>query len=257
MRKTRKLYLGKLTNEQWLEYLREIKALIEEYGPSALGLAVIFSVFCALYDKACIAIKAIRESIFTPLIAKADKIRDYDYNQFQKKIKDALRHYDDNIRFAAEKLHIVSKRYGNVAAEEYNDESASIMLFVKEVRDNFMDEVNILELGTLLNTLEQHNDEFRVLMNQREQEYYLKTQLKMTVPELRKAGGDCYHDMTDITDAMNIINNTPTVTEFLDKIDLKIEHYSQIIAKKDGVNKAKKAKKDGETEETGETVNND
>ena len=251
MKRTRSLKLGNLTNEQWLEFLTEVKLLIEGYGASSLGLAILYAVFCALYAKACIAIKAIRESIYTPMIAKADKVRDFDYNEFRKKIKDYRKHYDEIIRNAAEKLYIVSKRYGNVAAEEYNDESATIMLFISEVRDNFMDEVNILGLSNLLDTLEQHNNEFRVLMNQREQEYHQKTQLKMTVPEIRKAGGDCYHDMTDVVDAMQLLNNTPTISEFFDILDLKIEHYRKIIARKEGVNKAKK---DGETGEAVETV---
>ena len=245
---------SKLTNEQWLEFKTEKRVLINEFGATQLGISVDFAISCSLHDKACIAIKAIRESVYTPQIEKADKIRDYDYNEFRKTVNDSRKHYDPVIRNAADTLHIVTKRYGNVAKEEYNDESATIMLFVNEVRDNFMNEVNILGLNNLLNTLEQHNDEFRVVMNKREQEYFQKTQLKMTVAEIRKAHDDCDRDMADRVNAMNLLNPSPVITEYMEKLNLKIAHYNRIVANKEGKNKAKKNKGEaGETEESGET----
>jgi hypothetical protein len=255
MEKLNRAKTSYMTNDQWYEFKSEEKNLMNEHGTQQLNVGSDFTVAGSLLSKARIAIKALKESKYTPLIEEADKVRDFDYNEMKKKVKTYLKHYDSTKQNAATILYMVIKRYGNVPKEEYNTESGSIELFVAELRDNFMDEVNILELENLLNELELHNNDFRALMNKREQEYFQKTQLKMTVPEIRKAHDDCSRNMAERIYATGLLNPSAVVNEYVEKFNLKVEHYNWLLATKEGRNKAKKA---GETTEveTEETESN-
>ena len=243
-KKVKKAKLEKLTNEQWLELHTEAKLLMEELNPVTLKLGPEFINYCLSYDKAVLSIKDVKASVVTPEIKEADKIRDYDYNQIRKTVKSCLKHYDPIIRSAAEKINIVLKRYGDVTTEEYNDESATIMRFIQELMSNFSAEINALELTNTVNALRIHNDRFRTLMAKREKEYYAKSKTVVPVPQARKEHDDCYrNEIVAKVDAMLLIDNTALLDDFVDRLNLKVDHYNRLVAIKEGRNKAKREKK--------------
>ena len=248
MAKTKKAKLEKYQNRQLIRFINEIILLILQYGPTVLQIVQEYAKLVDLRDKARKILRITKESAFTSQIETADDDRDKIIITFNNQVYTSRTHYDPVIKEAARKVYIVSKRYKNMVRQEYNKESTSIEDLIAELRDNLMNEINILGLSNFLDDLEAANNVLIDLMEAREAEYLSKLPIdsvtgeKMHFEDVKKAIFACYRDTVTRIDAVIILNNTPVINEFHLKFNLKIDHYNWIAAIREGRNKARRNK---------------
>ena len=246
MLKIKKANLEEMQNPQLVKYIGEFIVLNEVYSPVTLGIVQEQARLNALLGKAKQILKVTKESAFTEQIVKDDNNRDKLIIGFMSTVDSSRKHYDPIIKESARKVHIVSKRYKNLAREEYTKESTDLDNFIGELRANLMNEINILGLSDYLDKMEIANNQFNDSMAAREEEYYEKfptddvTGEKINFDDVRKLIYACYRGTIKRIEATLVLNNTPVITEYVMKLNLKIAHYDRIIAMRKGRNKAKR-----------------
>ena len=238
--------LKDMQNKQLVRYIGEFTVLVDQVSATTFNIVTQRARLGVLCTKAEEILDITIKSIYTPQIKKKDDKRDGIFITFRNVSKANLTHFDPVIREAAEKLDLVLDRNKDLPDEEYNKETTSINSFLREVRSNLMPEVNILGLANVLDELETVNNELVDLMETREAEYYGKlpiddeTGKKINFENVKKLIIECYKDIMKHINATVVLHNTPVITEFVKKLNLKIEHYDRIIAMRKGRNKAKR-----------------
>ncbi|MDR2652936.1 MAG: DUF6261 family protein [Prevotellaceae bacterium] len=232
-----------LRNEEWFQFYTEFKTLVEQYTPAALNIDTLFATFLTLYDNADNTLEVIRKSAITEQLAEADNARDIVFRGFVEAVKSGLHHFDANRREAAKRLQIALNHYGNIARKSYDEETASIYNFLQEMNGAYAADVATLNLTDWITQLDADNRAFDALQQARYTEGEAKTDIR--VVEVRKELDRNYRDILDRIDASILLNGETQYAPFVKALNIRVEHYSDIIAQRKG--RAAK-KKDDEKE---------
>ncbi|MDR2824712.1 MAG: DUF6261 family protein [Prevotellaceae bacterium] len=226
-----------LRNEEWFQYYSEFKTLVEQYTSAALNIDALFTEFLTLYANADEALEIIRKSASTEQLAEADSARDMVFRGFAEAVKSGLSHFDPEKREAARKLKIVFDHYGNIARKSYDEETAVIYNFIQEMTGICAADITKLGLGDWVNQLDIDNQAFDAILNVRYDENAEKTTLRM--PAVRKETDRNYRDMIDRIDASILLNGEAQYAPFVNALNIRVEHYSNIIEQRKGWNAKK------------------
>ena len=89
-----------------------------------------------------------------------------------------------------------------------------------------------LYLQDYIDKLDTANNEFQKLMLARVQE---KSELpKDRMIDIRREMGKCYVEIIARIEAVSILRPSPAVTAFIDKLNINIKYYNDVIAKRKG-----------------------
>ena len=232
--KCKRFRIVHLRNEEWFQFFTEFKSLVEQYHPGTLNIEALFAVFVTLYIDADNALEIIRKSATTEQLAEADRSRDIVFRGFSDAVKSASSHFDPAKREAARRLQIVIDHYGNVARQSYDTETASIYNFVQEMNGTHAAEVATLGLEDWIRQLDADNQAFDALNQTRYTEKEGMPDLRMN--DIRKKIDRNYRDMLDRIDASILLNGETQYAAFVNALNLRIEHYDNIIAIRKGEN---------------------
>lgn len=241
--KCKRLKTGNLRNEEWFQFFTEFKAIVEQYYPGTLNIEALFAVFVVLYADVDEAMEVIRKSATTEQIVEADNNRDVVFRGLSDAVKSAVSHFDPVKSEAARRLQIVLDQYGNVARKSYDAETASIHNLVQEMNGARAADIALLGLGDWITRLDADNQTFEALKNIRYSEEEGKPAFR--VNELRKKIDRNYRDTLDRIDASILLNGEAQYAAFVNAHNIRVDHYSNIIAQRKGWN----AKKKDETEQ--------
>ena len=240
-----------LRNEEWFQFYTEFKSLVEQYGSSALNIDTLFSVFASLYANADEALEVIRKSATTEQIEEADVVRDGTLRGFTDAVKSSKNHFDTEKRDAARKVQIVIDQYGNIARKAYDNETASIHNFLQEMRGNCSTDIAKLGLNEWIDELDNNNQTFSRLMDNRYTEGAGKTYLRMV--DVREKTDRCYRDMIDRIDAIMLINGDEGYAPFVNELNVRVVRFENMLSARKGRSDSKK-KKEEEAKKQAEDV---
>jgi hypothetical protein len=108
------IHLNNMRNDAHFQFHTEFKDLVVQQNPLTLKVKPQFDGYLPLYNRVDDALKKIVKSEFTAKIHEADKARDEIYLGIVETNTAALRHFNPNVRQAAERLKILFDTYGNV-----------------------------------------------------------------------------------------------------------------------------------------------
>jgi hypothetical protein len=246
MKKTKKIYLHSLRNEEWFNFFTEFKAIVEKFSPEKLKIEKPFALFGSLYILVDGIIERIRKNKMTAHIFELDKQRDTTFRGLVHTIDSYTYHFDITKQKAAKNLSTVLSHYGNLADKPYNEETSGIYNFLQELRTNYGDEIDILELAPWLDDLEQKNSEFGKAILDRNQDEANKSELRLI--DVRKDIDQCYTDIMERIEASALLeedeNQKNFYETFLKELNTNIKRYMDIIAQRKG-----RAEKNKEEEE--------
>jgi hypothetical protein len=237
--KCKRFKTDRLRNEEWFQFFTEVKALIEKHNPGALNIDVLFAAFIILYAAADEAMEIIRKSANTELIAAADQARDMTFRGFAEAVKSASKHFDHVKREAARRLSIVFDHYADTPRKAYDAETAAIHNFLQEMNGANANDVAILGLNDWVRQLNTENDAFDTLQKARYDEITEKTSFRMQ--EVRKDTDRNYRDMLNHIDASILLNGESRYAPFVNALNVRVEHYRNIIAQRRGRKKEKES----------------
>jgi hypothetical protein len=216
-----------LRNEEWFNFFTEFKTFVEKTSPEVLDIEALFIVFICLLKEADEALEKIKKSNFTAAIIQADECRDDAFRGLSYSARSALFHFDESKKAAAERLVTILDHYGNIADKPYNEETASIYNFLQDIRNQYSDEIDILDLSGWLNELERTNNEFEQIILKRNQEYAGRTELNMF--NVRKKTDRAYLDIIERIEALALIQGEEKFRDFFKTLNANIERYKIAI----------------------------
>ncbi|MDR2127408.1 MAG: DUF6261 family protein [Prevotellaceae bacterium] len=243
--KIEKLRTENLHNEEWFMFYTEFKTLVENCETATLNIDSLFATFLTLYANADAALEVIRKSAITEQIAEADNERDIVFRGLAEAVKSALYHFNVAKRQAAKRLQVVLDHYGNIARKSYDEETAAIINFLQELNGEYAADISLLGLNEWVTQIDGSNRAFDALQQARYAEGAAKTDIRMV--DVRKETDRIYRSMIDRINASILLNGETQYAPFVKDLNIRVEHYGNIISQRKG--RTDKKKNDKEKQE--------
>ena len=239
------LSLSRLKNAEHLQFQTEFKTEVEKKTATALGIDTQFANYLLKYKEEDEALVYIRKSSQTDLLNEADSYRDRIFRGLCDTNRAALNHFIPEKAEAARKLNIVFDTYGNITVEAYDEETAKINSLIKELRDNHANDLDLLALNEWVDELENANNKFVDIKNERYTEESSKTSLRMK--KVRTEIDALYKEIVNRINAQILLNGDTNYIDFVSALNQRIENVKLVLAKRKG---GKGGDEEGGTEET-------
>ncbi|MDR0757254.1 MAG: DUF6261 family protein [Tannerella sp.] len=227
-----RINLAALRNEEWFQFMTEIRDLIVLFTAEALFIVELFVQFLKLYADADVAIEIIRKSPETEKMTEADHLRDQTFHGLNNTIRAALYHYDPKQSEAARQLTILLDRFGNLARKAPNEETAGLYNFIQELEGQYAGFVTTLGLTEWVKELSMRNDAYETLVKARNEE--VATRPKIRVKSVRNELDDVYRQIVERIEALCIVNGPEQFAPFIDRLNAFITRYNHVIAQRHG-----------------------
>jgi hypothetical protein len=228
------LHFNDLQNEEHVQFGTDFVTLVQTNGPDKLTIGPFYNVYSPLFDNEQTAFKKILKSPFTEDLVQADSKRDFTFRGISDDVTSKLRHFDPNQQAAAKRLKVVFDTYGNLSRKALDKETAGITKLIAELRANYAEEIATLGLADWIARLEAENNTFSGLALSRYSEEESKTQLNMK--EVRTQVDDAYRKIVKRINALIEINGEEAHAGFVLALNLRIQHYNNLIARRQGHN---------------------
>lgn len=255
--KTENVHLSHLRGEEHFQFGEDVIAAIKAATPEALHVEQLYNTFVAVHGEEDEVLEQIRKSALTGKIDAADAARDNIFYGLSEAIRSSARHFTATIREAARSLGIPMNTYGNIATRNYAEQTAATYNLVQELRTNYGEEVNTLNLAPWLTELERLNNIVAGLLRQRDTENTGRTTLQLK--EVRARADEAYRALINAVESLSIVaamglgsENLGTAAvydAFIAGLNTTIKRYNNIIAVRRGHAKAKKEAEEKEKKE--------
>jgi hypothetical protein len=199
-------------NELHFRFHSENKVLYELHDPNRLGIRDFIDPFGQALQDEDTALEHIFKSAETNRIAEADKRFDFSFLGMKDYANCCLKHYQVEVRYAAENLDVVFEKYGNIAKLPYRQELAASYNLVQDLYSRNAD-IETLKLIPWIDAHQKAADELAALLDKRTEETAHQTNL--TVKDTRQEVDSYYYQITDRIDAMININGASFAEEFI------------------------------------------
>lgn len=229
------LKLTNLHNEEHFQFDAEFKGLVETHKAANLGIEQDFASYITLFNSEDEALKNIRASLHTKNLADADFKRDETYRGMYNMVKTASNHFRDDVKQAGIRLRTIMENYSNVASLPYDQETATLGHLLESLTAANATDLALTGIAEWVAELQAQNTAFNTLLQTRYTESAGKTQVNLR--ETRLAMDEVYHRMVKRINALILINGDSTYADFVTDLNLRIQHYNNLLALRKGRNK--------------------
>ena len=228
-----RITLDKLRNEEHFRFMTIIRAFLGLKTPEEMGLTPeLVTKFESYYNAEDISLEQLVKSGYTDKIKNADSERDDIFKYLKNTVKTFLKHFDAAKREAAETLIILFDKYGDVAAKDYDNETAAVYNITQDLYDKYSAEVALLGIADSVEKLEELNDICGSLIDNRDLEKSEKPAIK--VPEARKAIDECYMEIVARIEAFMLLNPAHGLESEINKLNATVTRYNNRLAQRKG-----------------------
>jgi hypothetical protein len=230
-----RINLNQLKNETHVQFNESIHSVLVKNDPQALGIAPLYALYKAAFDKELSALDFIRKSEFSQQIAAQDHVRDSIFRGLVDAIKSFMHHYDPSRRDAAQRLHDVFVHYGNIAQKTFDDETAAINDLNRELQTPALAAaVTLLGLAHWQNQLVAENTKFEQMMMNRYSETAEKTPYRMKT--VRAEVDKYYHAIVNQLENLSLTGIT-AIDGCIKEMNAVIDRFRNILAQERGERK--------------------
>jgi hypothetical protein len=227
-----------LRNNEHFQCQTEFKALVENYQ-HPLNIDALFNDnYLPLYAEEDEAILKISKNTFTEDRLEADRRRDMTFRGMVDMSKAALNHFDENIVASAKRLKILFDTYGNIAQLPLQEETSAIYNLLQELGEKYSMDASAAGLSPWIIKLTEDNNAYEELVKKGYSEEAAKTELR--VKEVRTKIDKVFRQIIDRLEALMLIEGESNYIEFVKKLNVQLEKYSNILAQRQGRAAAKK-----------------
>ncbi|MDR1725847.1 MAG: DUF6261 family protein [Bacteroidales bacterium] len=205
MIKIKKLHLPHLRNEEWFEFMREIKQLITMDTVVCESMSDEMETLTELLHKAELALRQMRKSEISQEIVALDRKRENIYTGLKYHLLSAKYHFQTQKQNAGQVLLTVLKSYGNIFKQTYYEESGTIQHLTEILQNKYGNEVSILGIEEWISQLQSVNEEFFTALQNRNKEQGQK--IKFTMADVRLQTDICYRSITEKLEALALLNS--------------------------------------------------
>ena len=245
----------KLHNAEHFEFINVVIRVITMFiegnplGQVARDITMLFNILKASFVIEDDAFKLIMKSSLTRLIGELDIVRDNDITNFTVNVRALQSHFQQAVRDAAYRVMVELKGFGEINRKGYDAETAYITNLVQSLRGKLADDVATLGLTEWVEQIDRSNIAFAEAAFDRSKEQTEKNSLAR-MRDARLTTDSNYRPIVNRINAAIEYNGPQEYEAFVAEINTQIKHYNDIIARRKGVNAAKKKDKDEEGEES-------
>ena len=226
-----------LRNHEHFQYQKELNTLFNQFDTAMLKIKHLADKHYLLFVNEDEALMKITKNTFSKTKTEVDAERDRIYRGLVDTIKAATNHYHLPLRDNATRIQIPIKTYGNVSILPLNEETSAIYNLANELRDNFLEDVDALQLHPWIDELEACNIRYEESVQNSNNEELSKTELKMK--EVRVEMDTLVRQLFDRVEALLLIEENVIYIEFIKPLNKITEKYKLSIAQRQGRNAAK------------------
>jgi len=240
--KISKIHTIHLRNDEHFQFHTEFRDLAAKETPQKLKIQQQFEAYLPLYGREDEALKKINKSSLTVQIQEADKARDEIFLGMAETAKAALRHFNPEVRAAAERLKVVFDTYGNVAVKPLNEQTSAVYNLLQELQGKYAQDSQTIGITQWAAELQTLNNAFSGLMKERFDE--TASRCDIVLREARAELDLSYFAIREKINALVIVEGVADYENFIRTLNAVVAKYTAILNSRLG----KRGKK--ETENT-------
>ena len=141
-------------------------------------------------------------------------------------------HFDKDVQTAAAVIMRIVDQVGDIRKQNYNQESTSISSLVNQLKGNYLQEITKCNSLETLNKLEEANNAFINQFGSRTNEE--SARLSGDVRLARIPVDKSFHDITNVINAMVLVNGEADYASFIDKVNYLIDYHKNTIKMRKG-----------------------
>ncbi|MDR2980807.1 MAG: DUF6261 family protein [Puniceicoccales bacterium] len=231
----RTVEFSRLRNEEHFEFHFEFKQLVSECVLTGAFQSLV-SIYRQSFEELNDSLEVIRKSIYTGQMVTADKWRDATYRRIRFAVEEFQHHFDPEKCLAAEKVFIVIRHYGDISRAARDNKTSAFMNMIQDLRDKRIGDLQLLGLVDWMCELEENNERYRRLKEQRYTEQAQQPAKK--VWEARQAVDADYETiMYHMAVHMKLNPSDEVVAMLATEISARVNSYRWLLAQRRGIAK--------------------
>ncbi|MDR1829246.1 MAG: DUF6261 family protein [Candidatus Fibromonas sp.] len=242
--KISKIHTIHLRNDEHFQFHTEFRDLVQKETPLKLKIQQQFEAYLPLYGRADEALKKINKSSLTAQIQEADKARDEIFLGMAETAKGALKHFNPEVRAAANRLKMVFDTYGNVAVKPLNEQTSAVYNLLQELQGKYAQDAEAVGITQWAVELQARNNAFSGLMKERFDE--TASRCDIVLREARVELDQSYFAIREKINALAIVEGEADYENFIRTLNAVIAKYTAILNSRQG----KRGKKETENTQT-------
>lgn len=220
--------LSRFQNDEHYNFHTDVNGLITYFTAASLLIVAEYATYSPLLEDEGDALNFVRKSSYSLALSESDKVRDNTIYGMDDAISSGLKHFDAAVRAASGRLKILRDSSGDIARKAYNKETGDIIKLIADLKGAYAADVATAKISDWATELESNNNDFVGVQKTRYDEAGEKTRLRMK--EVRIDVDEAYRAMVDKINALIIVNGEAPYVDFVKKLNLRIEAYTNNLA---------------------------
>jgi hypothetical protein len=216
-----------LANETFFRFMSENKVYYHKYNPKTLEIAELLYEYDNALGDLDTALERIRKSSETDRIAALDAEFDTTFSSMEGYVRVCLKHFNMDMRHAAENLAVVFDKYGNIGRQPYRQELGSSVNLLQDLRARPAD-VDVMQLQPWMEAHEGAANALAALLDARTGEDAQQTEIR--VIDARRRMENIYQPITDRLDAVINLRGKDFAGGFYAEYNAHATEYKNTLA---------------------------
>lgn len=230
--KIERMKLSALRNEEHYQLTCEQAQQFAEHCPVKQQLEPQLNRLNELLIDERAALLVVRKSAISDMLSEAHKVRGTVYRCLTGAVNFHSNHFDPVKKAAAKRISVLLDHYGNLAEHPYNDATVAVGKLVDEAMGAYKNDFEMLDLLVWVTELQDKNNSFNDLMQQRYDSELAKTDLKMR--DVRTQVDAALRDLIERINAMILLNGPAGFETLVAAVNNHFAKYRMFLGQRKG-----------------------
>lgn len=227
--------LSRFQNEEHYKFYTDVNGLINLLPVESLPIAGEVATIKKLYTDEGEALNYVRRSIYSTQLGQADLKCNETLEGMEHAIDSGLNHYNSAVRESATRLKTLWDTNGDIKHKAQKNKSGAIIKLIADLKGPYASDISALGMDGWVAELSSDLAAHDAIEDSRYDEKDGKTHLRMK--DVRKEIDAAYHAFTEKTNALIIVNGEAPYTDFVNKLNLRIDSFTNDLAQRNGTGK--------------------
>jgi hypothetical protein len=219
------LVFRQLPNAAHFNFCSQVNSTLETAGEAVrIALGELVTQFNMWYDREAALMVWVRKSLFTELIAEADKSVTRALVFISSLVKSAELSTDPHVEGAAGRIGIMLKNYGYIYQKSYEEKEGLIKAVLSQFAGEYSADAQVISLNPGISELQAVFTKFQQLLEQRD--IYSLQKPRENFLLVRRSIEKTYHKIVRIVNAGATLNMSADFEDFINRLNPEIERLN-------------------------------
>lgn len=227
--------LSRFQNEEHYKFQTDVNGLITFFTATSLLIAAEYDAFLKPYEDEGEALNFVRKSSYSDQLHAAEMKINETLDGIEHVINSGTKHYIPAVREASYHLKTLWKTNGDIKTKSQKNKFGAILKLIADLRGYYRTDTLTVGLDGWINQLEIDYNDYTSIENNIFEEKDDKTHLRMK--QVRAEIDAAYRAVTEKINALIIVNGEAPYADFVNKLNLHIDSYTNNLALRKGKGK--------------------